>query len=647
MNMDRKTLIGFIIIGILFAAWSYYSTIQNKEEAEIAKKQADSIAKIEKAEKARKDSISRKIADSVRKAEEIAKNDTSRAKINQDSLKLVERKKKYGPFVSGMLPVTGDLVIENEHIKAHISPRGGRISSVELKEFKTYSHQPLILFNADSSSMGLQVSTIATAQNFSTDSLYFEPVGNSFSVTGKDSSSVSFRLYASEDKKKYIEYNYGLRGGSYTPSFNINLVGMNDVIKDQMNLTWSMTTPSQEKNHENEQQVATTFYYFDNNEVDNISEATDEQVQLTGNLKWISFKQQFFSSVLIAKDKFQNGSSVSSFKSPDPRYVKKLGASLPLAFNRGASETIAFRFYFGPNKYKTLLAQEGLHLDKQINLGWWIFGYLNEWVMIPIFNLLNGAFGAFSMGLVILLLTIIVKIFLFPIAYKSYLSSAKMRVLKPEMDELNAKYKDGDPMQKQQATMALYRKAGVNPMAGCFPLLLQIPILFALIRFFPTAFELRQQGFLWAEDLSTYDSVIQLPFTIPLYGDHVSLFALLMTISTVIYTYVNQQMMPQNNQFPAMKYMLYIMPVFMLVFLNKYSSGLSYYYLISNLITFFQIWLMRKFMVDEDKLRKQIEENKKKPAKKSGLMERLEKAQRDRMEQMRQQQDQGKKGKKK
>ena len=640
-------MIGFLIIGIMVTVWSYYSTTQTEKEAQIAKHKADSIAEIEKVEKAKKEWAARAKADSMRKADTLVKADTTKGKLNTDSIRTEERKKKYGPFISGMMPIVGDIVMENEHIKAHINPRGGRITSVELKEYKTYTQQPLVLFNADSSAMGLQLSTIAGAQNFSTDSLYFEPEGKSFSVTGKDTNTVKFRLYASPDKKKYIEYAYGLRGNSFMPGFTVNLVNMQDVIKDQMNLTWKMTTPKQEKNIENEKQVATTYFYFDNGEVDYISEATEEQKPITGNLKWVSFKQQFFSSILVAHDKFQNGSTVGSFLSTDPRYVKRMNAALPLTFNRGANESIRLSFYFGPNKYEILKSYEGLHLDEQINLGWWIFGWLNKYAIIPVFNTLNGWFGAVSMGLVILLLTFIVKLVLFPIAYKSFLSSAKMRVLKPEMDEINAKHKDGDPMEKQRATMALYKKAGVNPMAGCIPLLLQIPILFALIRFFPASFELRQQGFLWAEDLSTYDSVLNLPFSIPAYGDHVSLFALLMTISTVIYTWLNQQMMPQNNQFPAMKYLLYIMPVFMLVFLNKFSSGLSYYYLLSNLITFLQMWIMRKFMIDDVKLRKQIEENKKKPAKKSGFMDRLEKAQKARMEQMREQQDKLKNNKKK
>jgi len=639
MNMDRKTLIGMLLLAALFMGWYYYMTSGKEEQAAVEKRKQDSIARIEQAARAKEDSIAKIKADSA--ARELAKRDTGVNRLNKDSLRHVERLKQYGPFVTGMNSVKGNIVMENELIRAEISPLGGRIATVTLKGHKTYSGDPLVLFTADSSTYALQLSTAATSQNFRTDTLYFTPVGKSFSVSGRDSGSVRMRLYASADSSKYIEYAYGLRGDSYMPSFHVNFVNMNGVIRDQVDLVWAMVTPKQEKNVKNERMIATVHYLFDTKEEDYISEAAEEEVALTGDVKWISFKQQFFSSVLIANDKFPNGTSVSSYNAVDPRFVKRFNASVPIPFGRGANESVKMKFYFGPNKYSILKSYDGLELQSQIKLG--IFGFLNRWVFIPLFDFFSA--NIVSMGLVIFLLTLVVKLVLFPLAYKSFLSSAKMRVLKPEMEELSEKFKDGDPMQKQQATMALYRKAGVNPMAGCVPLLLQIPILFALISFFPAAFELRQKGFLWAEDLSTYDSILNLGFEIPFYGSHVSLFALLMTVSTVIYTWMNQQMMPTNNQFPAMKWMMYLMPVFFLGFLNSYAAALSYYYFVSNLITFAQMWFMRRFMIDEKKLRAQIEENKKKPAKKSGFMQRLEQAQKARMEQLRQQQDQ--KGKKK
>lgn len=643
MNMDRRTVIGMVLLGVIIMGWSYFMTNKTNEENAQKVRVQDSLNRIAKIEQARKDSLDKILKDSIAKLP-VKVDTTGPAKpVNSDSIALAAKKSLYGPFEGGMKGSSEPVVIENELIKATIDPKGGSIATVQLKKYLTYSKQPLILFDADSAGYGLELTTAKTARNFYTDSLYFEPTGKSFVVNGKDSSSVSLRLYADSARTKYIEYVYGLKGNSYMPSFRINFVNMQEVIKDQIGLSWWMVTPKQEKNIKNEQQVSTTHYYFDNEDHDYISPATEEEQKIAAGIKWLSFKQQFFSSILIADKKFNSGATVSSFNSTDPRYVKRFKAVLPVPFGRTANETVGMRFYFGTNQYQALKSVPDLHLEKQIDLG--IFGFLNKWAIIPLFSALTGS--GLNIGLVILLITLVVKVVLFPIAYKSFLSSAKMRVLKPEMDEINERYKDGDPMQKQQATMAIYKKAGVNPMAGCIPLLLQIPILFALIAFFPAAFELRQKGFLWAEDLSTYDSIIQLGFNIPGYGDHVSLFALLMTISTIIYTWMNQQMMPTNNQFPAMKYMMYIMPVFFLIFLNSYSAGLSYYYFLSNMITFAQMWLIRKYLIDDVKLRAQIEENKKKPVKKSAFMERLEKAQKARTEQLREGQNKNGKGKKK
>lgn len=642
MNMDRRTVIGMVLLGVIIMGWSYFMTSKTNEENAQKVRVQDSLNRIAKIEQARKDSLDKIRKDSIAKLP--VKVDTAGGKpVNRDSIAIAAKKALYGPFESSMKGSSEPIVIENELIKATIDPKGGAIATVQLKKYQTYSKQPLILFDADSSGYGLELTTAKTARNFYTDSLYFEPTGKSFVVNGKDSSSVSLRLFADSARTKYIEYVYGLKGNSYMPSFRINFVNMQEVIKDQIGLAWWMSTPKQEKNKKNEQQVSTTYYYFDNDDYDYINPAKEEEQKIAAGIKWLSFKQQFFSSILVADKKFNSGATVSSFNSADPRYVKRFKAVLPVPFGRSANETMGMRFYFGTNDYQDLKAVPDLKLESQINLGF--FGFLNKWAIIPLFSALTSS--GLNIGLVILLITLVVKVVLFPIAYKSFLSSAKMRVLKPEMDEINERYKDGDPMQKQQATMAIYKKAGVNPMAGCIPLLLQIPILFALIAFFPAAFELRQKGFLWAEDLSTYDSIINLGFSIPGYGDHVSLFALLMTISTIIYTWMNQQMMPANNQFPAMKYMMYIMPVFFLIFLNSYSAGLSYYYFLSNMITFAQMWLIRKYLIDDKKLRAQIEENKKKPVKKSAFMERLEKAQKARTEQLREGQNKNGKGKKK
>jgi YidC/Oxa1 family membrane protein insertase len=325
---------------------------------------------------------------------------------------------------------------------------------------------------------------------------------------------------------------------------------------------------------------------------------------------------------LIAGNSFSSAQvSTTTFDESYDDLLKKMTASIDIPYNSRENSQFPMSFYFGPNHFQTL-KQYGLELESQIPLGWAIMGWINRFIVIPVFNYLDSF--NLNYGIIILLLTLMLKLALFPIAYKTYLSSARMRVLKPDIDALGEKFpKKEDAMKKQQAVMALYKKAGVNPMAGCVPMLLQLPILLALFRFFPASIELRQEGFLWADDLSSYDSILDLPFTIPFYGDHVSLFTLLMTVSTIIYTRMNSQMMNTGTQMPGMKTMLYIMPVMLLGIFNNFASGLSYYYFLANVITFGQMYAFR-FMIDEDKIHKRIEENKKKPVKKSGWQKRLE-----------------------
>jgi YidC/Oxa1 family membrane protein insertase len=334
--------------------------------------------------------------------------------------------------------------------------------------------------------------------------------------------------------------------------------------------------------------------------------------------------------VIIADDYFdKSGADVTSHnEKSSEKYIKDYSANLTIPYSHKPNESFGMKFYFGPNHYQTLKQYDALDLERQIPLGWGIFGWVNRFLVIPIFNFLSSL--NISYALIILALTLVFKILLFPVAYKTYVSSAKMRVLKPEIDELNKKYSNDDPLKKQQATMALYKKAGVSPLAGCIPALLQMPILIALVRFFPSSIELRQQGFWWVKDFSSFDSVWNfghVPVIDFIYGDHVSVWALLCTITTLIYTQMNSQLMSgtQNQQMPGMKYMMYIMPVMFLPFLNKFSAGLSYYYTLANVISFLQMWVIRKFLVDEKKLHAQIEEHKKKPVKQSGFQQKLQK----------------------
>jgi YidC/Oxa1 family membrane protein insertase len=397
-----------------------------------------------------------------------------------------------------------------------------------------------------------------------------------------------------------------------------------------MTLNWGIEMTGKEKDVIQERKQTTVYYKYKDDKVDYLSEQKEEDSdELKTSVQWISFKQQFFSTTLIADNAFKSANILTKVDENNltPKYLETTTAEITIPLSGSDMEKFPMKMYFGPNKYK-ILSKYDMDLDQQIPLGWGFFllQWINRYAVIPIFDFLSG-FG-WNYGIIILVLTILLKIVLFPIAYKTYLSSAKMRVLKPEIDEIGAKFpKKEDSMKKQQATMALYKKAGVNPMAGCLPMLLQMPILFALFRFFPASIELRQQSFLWATDLSSYDSIFSWSQEIPLlstfYGNHISLFTLLMTISTIFYTRMNNQMMSSSQQMPGMKTMMYLMPIMFLGFFNNYASGLSYYYFLANVITFSQMYLMRKF-VDEKAIHAKLQANKKKPVKKSKFQQKLE-----------------------
>jgi YidC/Oxa1 family membrane protein insertase len=367
---------------------------------------------------------------------------------------------------------------------------------------------------------------------------------------------------------------------------------------------------------------STIYYRFADDDVDYISETSDDKEEIQADLQWVAFKQQFFSSVLIAKDGWESPTDLeTSTEEENLDVVKSCDAKLTIPYTGQELEQVALQFYFGPNHYNSLKEYE-LGLEEMIPLGWGIFGWVNKLAVIPVFNLLKDT--GLGYGIIILILTLIIKMVLMPFTYKAYMSTAKMRVLKPEIEEINKKFEGkDDPMAKQQATMGLYSKAGVNPLGGCLPMLFQMPILIALFRFFPASIELRQQPFLWADDLSSYDSILDLPFEIPFYGDHVSLFTLLMTISTIFYTRLNMSMQAGNPQMEQMKWMMYLMPVMMLGWFNGYASGLSYYYFLANVVTFAQNYAFRKF-VDDDAIHSKLQENKKKPKKQSNFQKRLE-----------------------
>ncbi|HET6225448.1 MAG TPA: membrane protein insertase YidC [Bacteroidia bacterium] len=619
--MDKNSITGLILIGAIIIGFMVWNQ-PTKEQLARQKFQQDSIALVEK-NKVTQEQIAKAQKEAITHAP------------SNDSIANATKQLEYGDFASALTGDDKPITIENDLIKATISPKGGRIVSVELKQYLRFNTQPLILFDKDSSTQNLTFK--ANSKEFSTDAFYFTPEGSSFKVNGTESKSISLRLYAG-NPAKYIEYVYSLKGDEYMLDYHINIVGLQDVIasnSQEVVFNWQMKTPSQEQNHEKQQQGSTIYYKYTEGKLDNISESSDEKVTMEEPVKWVGFKQQFFTSVLISgSTPFSKNATIETKNDKlSKTYIKEYTAALPLAYTHQKVQQYDLRFYFGPNHYQTLKKYD-IGLEGQIKLGWRVFGWLNRFLVIPIFNFLAGF--NLNYGIIILILTVILKLLLLPIAYRTVLSSAKMRVLKPEIDELNEKYKNEDPLKKQQATMALYKQAGVNPMAGCIPVLLQMPILFALLNFFPASIELRQQGFLWAHDLSTYDSVYDFGFSVPWYGDHVSLFALLMTGSTLLYTWSNSQLMGTNNQMPGMKWMMYLMPIIFLGFLNNYSAGLSWYYFLANMITFLQTWVMQKFVINHEALHAKIQENKKKPAKVSKFQQRLEQMTKERQQQLNQ-----------
>jgi YidC/Oxa1 family membrane protein insertase len=422
-----------------------------------------------------------------------------------------------------------------------------------------------------------------------------------------------------------ITYIYKLYEGDYMMGFDIRLKGLDAYKTDRMEFNFDFYAPSQEKGYQNEAMYTTLYYKYHGGDVENFksrSKKEYEDATETTRIQWVAFSHQFFSTILIADDYF-DGAYLSQHRFPDPGpYVRQFATSIDMPFDRTADQIIGMQLYMGPNNFTALKAYKDLELQSVVTVGGPMLRWINAFVVIPIFNWLSRSMTNY--GLIILLLTLIIKTALFPLTYKSYKSQAVMRVLKPQVDELNEKFpKKEDAMKKQQATMDLYKKAGANPMGGCLPMLLQFPILYAMFRFFPTSIELRQQSFLWAHDLSTYDSILDLPFTIPMYGDHVSLFTILMTVTTMLSMRMNNQTTATNSAMPGMKTMMYIMPLMFMLILNNFSAGLTYYYFLANVITLGQNLIFKQF-TDEEAILKKINARKNKPAKKSRFAQRLE-----------------------
>jgi len=652
--MDRNTVIGLLLIGLLFVVFSYYNgnkrTKAYKDEIHVA----DSLYDINNYPLARKAYVK---ALTYKPSEEYPRQkivliDSLILSQQPDSLK--NKSHTTAPAEKQIIPVTKTgvgktqnissekvlpdstvrknkqfITIENELMKIRFSTLGGRVYSVELKKYKTYDGRSLILFNGDSTEFSFRFFT-ADNRLVETQNLYFKPLTDTGYIRVQDSVySAVFRLSTGDGQ--YIDYRYTIPRNKYMIRFDVTMHGMNKVIArnlTSLSLRWKIYMPQQEQGRINEDNYSTIKFKYYQDVVDGLRmrSSKPEMVRdITTKLDWVAFKDQFFSSVLIAdKQPFLNG-TVKSFKMPAESYsFRECETELSVPYRPMDEETIHMRMYFGPNRFKTL-KQYGMDLKELVYLGKNIIRWINQFVIIPIFNWLNKFIGNY--GIIILLLTLIIKMGLFPLTYRSYVSQAKMRVLKPFVDEINAKYpRKEDAMKKQQSTMALYKRAGVSPLGGCLPMILQLPILYAMFRFFPTSIELRQQSFLWAHDLSTYDSILHLSFTIPMYGDHVSLFTILMTISTLITMKINNPSAGGgSSQMPGMKGMTYIWPLTFMLFLNNFSAALNYYYFLANLVTFGQNLLVKSFIKEEDILKK-LNENKKAPVKKSKWQQRLEEA---------------------
>lgn len=634
--MNKSTIIGMVLIFAIFMGWFYY--MQPSKE-ELAKQQhiRDSLAAVQLEKQRVSDSLSL-IAAQNEQQESITNNDSLSSKGNEVN-KSIDLKNKYGIFSQSTENEEQFYTIENDVFTITLSNKGGRIYNVVLKDYFRFDSTPLILFDTTTSKFDIEF--FAQNKALNTSSFYFHPIwydapkdSNHINITESDSIRFGMRLYADGDStlnsEKYIEFLYTVKKEEYKLGFEVIFNNMQNDIQAQngfVNFAWHEDLNRQEKSLKDERNTSTIYYKYFEDDVENLNETKDsDRKMLNANVEWVSFKSRFFLSTLISNQFFIN-SEIETFVDPNlsksDDYLQSMTANIGLPYSSQKSLcSIPMSFYFGPNKYHTL-TNYGQQLNRQVPIGWGFFllAWINKGV-IWVFDLMSS--WNWNYGLIILILSIMIKIIVFPMTMSSYKSSAVMRLLKPDIDEINARYpKQEDAMKKQQATMKLYKQAGVSPMKGCIPMLLQMPILIAMFRFFPSSIELRQQPFLWADDLSSYDSILDLGFNIPFYGDHVSLFTILMTVSTLIYTWLNNKQMSSGNQMPGMKVMMYVMPIMFLGIFNSYAASLSYYYFIINILTFIQMFFAQRF-INEDKIRQKIKENKTKPIKKSKWQARME-----------------------
>ncbi|WP_233898459.1 membrane protein insertase YidC [Tenacibaculum piscium] len=563
-------------------------------------------------------------------------NNVAGTPILNDSLQQIALKNKLGAFAYGASTAkNGETVIENNLVKLTIDNKGGQITQALIKKFKTHDSLPLYLVKDKNASFNINFGTTDN-RILNTQDVFFAPT-----LTKNDDSQIlSMKLKVSETQ--FLEYRYEIKKDDYRVDFSVRSQGLNTVINSSqaINLDWNLKGFRHEKSLKTENMYS-YYYYKADGDVEYLQMNDDEVIS---DVNWVAYKQHFFSSILSSDTPFNDATLKSvdfAGEENDSVFTKTYALKTPLALTNGELN-YNMQWFYGPTNYNLLKTYKGTSLDEIADLGWGIFGFLNRTVFYPVFNILKGFIGNF--GLIIILMTIVVRIIMSPVLYKSYLSSAKMKVIRPEMEEINKKYPGKEnAMKRQQETMAVQRKAGVSMMSGCIPALLQMPVFFALFKFFPTNIDFRQKTFLWANDLSSYDMIYQLPFSIPFYGDHISLFPILASIAIFFYMRMNQNQQA-NMQAPTqegmpdmqkmMKYMIYFSPIMMLFFFNNYASGLSLYYFISNLLTIVIMLIIKNYVIDEAKIHAKIQENKKKPEKpKSKFRERLDNAMKQAQEQ--------------
>jgi len=644
--MDKNTITGLILIFLVFIGFSIYNNNKLNKGFKNAVAAAEEQVANGNFERARTEYVNA-LRFKPNQPEVLAKINELNNKLGittgnqiQDTINTILPEKnitqsaagtetvepgQFGAFAGAAVGENEFITLENNLLELKISLKGGRVYSARLKEYVTHDSLPLILFSGDSTVFGFNFFT-ADNKAVQTNNLYFSPSSEerSISVTN-DPGLVVLRLNADSDK--YIEYKYTLPPDKYHVLFDVSFHNMDKIMPANQNsitLDWRMYIPQKEKGRINEENYTSLKckYYQDDVEGTRMrSKKASEQIEIPTRLSWVAYVDQFFSAAVITDSYFLNGSLTSNMTPESKKYIRYFTSEIGVPVTPGPDMSYQMRFYYGPNHTSTL-KKEGLELEKIIYLGKNITGWISRFVIIPVFNWLEKYIKSY--GLIILILTILIKIVLFPLTFKSYQSQAKMQVLKPLVDELGKKFpKKEDAMKKQQATMDLYKRAGINPMGGCLPMLLQFPILFAMFRFFPVSIELRQEHFLWATDLSTYDSILTLPFSIPIYGSHVSLFTLLMTASSLLTMKMSGSSAGQDQ--PGMKMMMYMMPVMFMLILNQWSSGLTYYYFLANMLTWIQNVISKRF-IDAEKVLAVLEENKKKPLKKSKWQQRLEEA---------------------